>query len=57
MALGVIDNREDADFTTMYHGSAEWFVRQEYYYDVRTIEQCNEVLCIRGTMGTTHQVQ
>ena len=56
LGVGISYNgAHDSDtFDDMYYGSRSWFKKEEYYYYTRDVTKCDDVICVRGNMGTSH---
>ena len=59
LAIGLTQDETVAQssnlFNKMYYNDFEWFVRQEYYRDSRTIRITNSYVELEGIMGTNHK--
>jgi len=55
MSLAITSNAVHLDAHKMYYYNYQYMVREEYYYKMKPAEICQQGLCIKGSMGTSHK--
>ena len=54
VGIGNVGTQTGNTYNAMYYGAPTWFKRDEYYYYTRDVTKCDDLICVRGNMGTSH---